>query len=75
MLALQAHAQHMGVLRADGHDERHAQHHAGGEGGEGGEGEGHIGFLRWMPIPLTGASVMAGSLPADGNLFNHFNTK
>jgi hypothetical protein len=28
MLALQAHAQHMRVLRAYRHDERQAQHHA-----------------------------------------------
>ena len=33
-----AHVLRMGVLRADRHDQRHAQHHAGGEGGK---GEGH----------------------------------
>ena len=34
VLALQAHAQHMGVLWADGHDQGDAEHHAGGESGK-----------------------------------------
>jgi hypothetical protein len=72
VLALQTHAQHVRVLWTDGHDQGHAQQHAGGEGGE---AQGH-GGSRWRsPAPVTGASVMARSLPQPGCYLNHFNHK
>jgi hypothetical protein len=49
-------------LRANGHDQRHAQHHAGGEGGE---GEDHGGLLETCCCEELAASVRR--LPMDLN--------
>jgi hypothetical protein len=61
VLALQPHAQHVGVLGADRHDQRQAHGHAGGKGGE---CECHV------LVPAVRCFLMACSVPS-----THFELK